>query len=144
MKKLIITVLVILAIAGASFGVYKLFIEKNDSNGVVKAEELYICPMHPQIRSDHPGVCPICNMDLVLKEEVNTENEDEFHSLKDHVNEIGDVKLSPSQQVLANVQTEKVSIKEFKSGMEFNGFIKIAESNMRHTSGFRTPCKDVC
>ena len=35
------------------------------------AEELaaiaqgYICPMHPQIISDHPGKCPICGMDLV-------------------------------------------------------------------------------
>ena len=35
------------------------------------AEELtaiaqgYICPMHPQITSDHPGKCPICGMDLV-------------------------------------------------------------------------------
>ncbi|MFI4891411.1 MAG: efflux RND transporter periplasmic adaptor subunit [Steroidobacterales bacterium] len=25
----------------------------------------YICPMHPQITSDHPGRCPICGMDLV-------------------------------------------------------------------------------
>jgi Cu(I)/Ag(I) efflux system membrane fusion protein len=35
------------------------------------AEELtaiaqgYICPMHPQLISDHPGKCPICGMDLV-------------------------------------------------------------------------------
>jgi len=25
----------------------------------------YICPMHPQITSEHPGRCPICGMDLV-------------------------------------------------------------------------------
>jgi membrane fusion protein, copper/silver efflux system len=35
------------------------------------AEELtaiaqgYICPMHPQMTSDHPGKCPICGMELV-------------------------------------------------------------------------------
>ena len=29
----------------------------------------YICPMHPQIISDHPGECPICHMDLVLAPE---------------------------------------------------------------------------
>ena len=25
---------------------------------------VYICPMHPQIRQDHPGSCPICGMNL--------------------------------------------------------------------------------
>lgn len=41
-------------------------------NGDQKAEHahthLYTCPMHPQISQDHPGKCPICGMDLVLKE----------------------------------------------------------------------------
>ncbi|MEO6154251.1 MAG: heavy metal-binding domain-containing protein, partial [Thermomonas sp.] len=28
------------------------------------AGAMYICPMHPQIRQDHPGICPICGMAL--------------------------------------------------------------------------------
>jgi len=28
-------------------------------------ETIYTCSMHPQIRQDHPGTCPICAMDLV-------------------------------------------------------------------------------
>ena len=28
----------------------------------------YVCPMHPQIVRDQPGSCPICGMDLVLKQ----------------------------------------------------------------------------
>lgn len=32
------------------------------------AKVVYVCPMHPQITSDHKGSCPICGMDLVLKE----------------------------------------------------------------------------
>src|SRR6187200_1946018 len=24
----------------------------------------YICPMHPDYRSDHPGTCPVCGMSL--------------------------------------------------------------------------------
>lgn len=130
MKNLLISSVVVILLAGASFGIYKLFIEKNDVNNVFKKEELYICPMHPQIHSAHPGVCPICNMDLVLKEEVENHTDTDFHGTSSE--EIGDVILSPSQQVLANVQTEKVSIKEFKSSIEFNGYIKISESNMRH------------
>ncbi|MVT07917.1 efflux RND transporter periplasmic adaptor subunit [Chitinophaga tropicalis] len=33
-----------------------------------QAEQLYTCPMHPQIMRNKPGQCPICGMDLVLKE----------------------------------------------------------------------------
>lgn len=29
--------------------------------------ELWTCPMHPTYVTDHPGSCPICNMDLVRK-----------------------------------------------------------------------------
>ncbi len=41
----------------------------------------YICPMHPQIRQDHPGTCPICGMALEpempsLEEEDNPELRD--------------------------------------------------------------------
>lgn len=129
MKNIIIAILVIIIVVGASFEVYKLFIEKKDGNEIVKTEELYICPMHPQIRSDHPGVCPICNMDLVLKEETNAEAE--FDALKDQETELGEVVISPSQQVLANVKTEKVSIREFKNSLDFNGFIKVDETGMR-------------
>jgi hypothetical protein len=27
----------------------------------------YVCPMHPEVTSDTPGVCPKCNMKLVPK-----------------------------------------------------------------------------
>lgn len=33
------------------------------------AAELWFCPMHPEVTSDRPGSCPICHMDLVLREE---------------------------------------------------------------------------
>lgn len=32
------------------------------------AKQEYTCPMHPQIVREQPGKCPICGMDLVLKE----------------------------------------------------------------------------
>lgn len=28
------------------------------------AGSIWICPMHPEIRKDHPGACPICGMAL--------------------------------------------------------------------------------
>ena len=33
-----------------------------------KHGEIYTCSMHPQIKSDKPGKCPICGMTLVKKE----------------------------------------------------------------------------
>ena len=29
------------------------------------AEEIWTCSMHPQIRQNEPGECPICGMDLI-------------------------------------------------------------------------------
>lgn len=132
MKKIFIIVSLILITSVVSIGIYKLFFESKSDSQVSVSKELFVCPMHPQIQSDHPGVCPICNMDLVLKE--STDSEKEFDSLSKTNNEIGDVVLSPSQQVMANVQTEKVSIKEFRNNLAFNGYIKIGENNMRHIS----------
>jgi len=47
------------------------------------ADPTYICPMHPQIVKGEPSSCPICGMDLVLKEPVEAEssqsaNKDDF------------------------------------------------------------------
>lgn len=131
MRKTPIIVIVLIAVIGISFGAYMIFFSKNSDQNVSK-NELYICPMHPQIQQDHPGVCPICNMELILKG--SSETMEGMESLSDVKKEIGDVVLSPSQQVLANVQTEKVKIKEFSSERVFNGYIKIDEKNMRHIS----------
>lgn len=132
MKKIIFIIACFIIISAAVFGAYKFFFDNNKAEDVSKSDELYVCPMHPQIHSNHPGVCPICNMDLVLKEN-NIANKDSDSLSKADINK-GDVVLSPSQQILANVQTEKVSIKEYRNDLSFNGYIKIGENNMRHIS----------
>lgn len=42
----------------------------NEKNGTVTLQSnvYYTCPMHPEVRSDKPGTCPKCGMELVKKE----------------------------------------------------------------------------
>ncbi len=39
------------------------------THDVSEGKQLYTCSMHPQIRRDKPGKCPICSMDLIKKED---------------------------------------------------------------------------
>jgi Cu(I)/Ag(I) efflux system membrane fusion protein len=60
----------------------------------------YTCPMHSSVLSDRPGVCPICNMDLVPKKSCAGDALD-----SQQLAAAGRVSLSAAQRVLANVQT---------------------------------------
>jgi len=46
--------------AGAAFAAISLFFNNSDHN----AHASYVCPMHPEVRSNSPGTCPICRMAL--------------------------------------------------------------------------------
>jgi Cu(I)/Ag(I) efflux system membrane fusion protein len=39
--------------------------EKHDHSGEVAKGTIWTCAMHPQIRMEQPGKCPICGMDLI-------------------------------------------------------------------------------
>ena len=51
------------------------------STGAVVAGALYTCPMHPEVRQDHPGACPKCGM--ALEPEMPTLEEGENPELLD-------------------------------------------------------------
>ncbi|MBI9091855.1 MAG: efflux RND transporter periplasmic adaptor subunit [Desulfobacterium sp.] len=43
----------------------------SDSGGVAVTKQLYTCGMHPWIITEEPGLCPICNMELTPKRDVD-------------------------------------------------------------------------
>lgn len=47
----------------------------------VPADAIYTCPMHPEIRQDHPGSCPKCGM--ALEPEIPFDSDEENLELKD-------------------------------------------------------------
>lgn len=65
-----------------------------DENGV------WTCSMHPQIRQDKPGKCPICGMDLIPVRKSGNNNENIDPS---------SIQLSEEAMALADVQTSRVS-----------------------------------
>lgn len=132
-KKIIITVIIVIFLAASITAVYFLFLKKPDTeNGSGnKKAELYICPMHPQIQQDHPGVCPICNMELILKNQGDDSGHN--HGMGDSMS-IGELTLSPAEQVLANVRTEKAAFSTFDFTLEANGVVKARDDATRQIS----------
>jgi len=125
--KVILAILVALIIVGGAYFTYtNYFTGKSE----VQSKDIYTCTMHPWIVSDKPGKCPVCGMDLVLKSVIDKTKVDD----KRDEGDLHNVKLSPSEQVLANVQTEKVKTMEFSGEKTFNGYVKINEKNFAHIS----------
>ena len=107
-KKLLIFSLIIGIVIGliiSSFTGTKSNKNNNETEQVAKENQqkktIWTCSMHPQIREEEPGKCPICGMDLIpLNEEISeiqdtTENPDELQ-------------LSEEAIALAQIQTIKV------------------------------------
>ncbi|MCP5512281.1 MAG: efflux RND transporter periplasmic adaptor subunit [Leptospiraceae bacterium] len=75
--------------------------------------------MHPQVVSDSPGTCPICNMKLVKKEKQQKEQENHSHSLNDEKLNKSKVRLSIEKQELIGVSTAKVEEKSLSRSIKF-------------------------
>ncbi len=62
-SKMIISILILAALGGG----WLLLQGHRAADSQTTAKEIWYCPMHPHYTSDKPGVCPICQMNLVKK-----------------------------------------------------------------------------
>lgn len=95
-------------------------------NGTSRVEEYWTCTMHPQVRMDHPGVCPICNMDLIKKTvEINNAGNTGDKEMANMIT------LSGNKQVLANVTTIKVTKETLQKEITVYSYLDFAEQSRK-------------
>jgi len=86
--------------------------EKTEKAG----ETIWTCSMHPQIRQNEPGDCPVCGMDLIPLE--NDQN-GELDSMA--------ITMSPTAMQLANVSTAVVGKTDPVKQVRLNGKVQADE-----------------
>ena len=93
-------------------------------------EEVWTCSMHPQIRMDKPGKCPLCAMDLIPLKTTGS---------GDTAIDPDAIQLSAEAVALANIQTTVVSRQNPVKDIRLYGIIQVDErlsqSQTSHVSG---------
>jgi membrane fusion protein, copper/silver efflux system len=102
--------------------------DSHNHSTVNTKQEVWTCSMHPQIRMDKPGKCPICGMDLVL-----------LNSLKTSENDSTAVHMNQEAIQLANVQTSIVSTQNPEKEIRLYGKIqadeRLLQNQVAHLNG---------
>ena len=75
---------------------------EHDAQTSESGKEIYTCSMHPQIKQDHPGKCPICGMDLIPAAKQGSQASMTMDS------DPSQVQMSDEAVALANIQTEVI------------------------------------
>jgi Cu(I)/Ag(I) efflux system membrane fusion protein len=95
MKKIIPFIACLLL--GLIFGKF-IWVDKSgptDESSTTEDEALnYTCSMHPQIRQNEPGLCPLCAMELIPLDQAGSTSDDLFT-----------FSMKPSAVAMANIQT---------------------------------------
>ena len=91
-------------------------------------KQIWTCAMHPQIRMDHPGKCPICGMDLIPLAQEESANEDSTA-----------IHFTKEAMELANVATSIVSylqpVKEVRLYGKVQADERLIQNQVSHIAG---------
>lgn len=92
------------------------------SDQSVSKPSIWTCSMHPQIRRDGPGSCPICGMDLV--------------PVKESADGVRTVSISPEIKSLMNVQVSPVRRQYVTTDVRMVGKIEYDETRLAHITAW--------
>ena len=125
MKKLTIILPIITAILGLFIG-YLVFSnntendsEHQHSENAMEESEVWTCSMHPQVRQNEPGSCPICGMDLIPLANNSSTNSNPYV-----------FEMTEDAVQLANIQTMRIGDvgTASTSSLKLNGKMQANES----------------
>lgn len=89
----------------------------HSENSEVNEDQVWTCSMHPQIRQNEPGDCPICGMDLVPVSEGGATGENSFE-------------MSEAAIQLSNIQTSMVMRGNSERSIRLQGKVKQDERSI--------------
>ncbi|WP_421753653.1 efflux RND transporter periplasmic adaptor subunit [Croceimicrobium sp.] len=102
-------------LGGLFFGDSDVDLERHDHSENEEQTTEWTCSMHPQIRKNEPGDCPICGMDLIPLQESSTDLDPET------------IHMSPRALELAQVQTQKIGLGKVFKTIRLNGKLQADE-----------------
>jgi Cu(I)/Ag(I) efflux system membrane fusion protein len=112
-KIIFLSITILFALAGCK--------SNNDNHAGHDSETYYTCPMHPSVRSNSPGSCPVCNMSLIKVEKQNNE----------HAQQAGNfITIEKKQQQLAGIKTDTVKFQNIFSASTILGTVAIDEEQV--------------
>lgn len=112
-KIIFLSITILFALAGCK--------SKNENHAGHDTGTYYTCPMHPTVKSNSPGSCPVCNMSLIKVEKQNNE----------HAQQEGNfITIEKQQQQLAGIKTDTVKFQTIIPASTILGTVAIDEEQV--------------
>ncbi len=94
-------------------------VSEHQHDSEMVGETIWTCSMHPQIRQNEPGDCPICGMELIPLESDDSTELDPMA-----------ISMSPTAMQIANVSTEIVGKAKPVKSVRLNGKVEADERSV--------------